>query len=136
MTIFDRTWYGRVLVERVEGFARKDDWERAYSEINAFERQLFEDGVVFVKYWLHIDSDEQLKRFQGREATPWKQFKITDEDYRNREKIKQYMVAVNDMVERTSTDFAPWTLIEANDKLFGRLKVMRTLCERLETALS
>ena len=135
ITIFDRTWYGRVLVERVEGFARKEDWQRAYSEINAFERQLYEDGVVFVKYWLHIDSDEQLNRFKGREATPWKQFKITEEDYRNREKIKQYLVAVNEMVERTSTEFAPWTLVEANDKLYGRIKVVKTFCDQLEKAL-
>ena len=132
MTIFDRSWYGRVLVERVEGFATAQEWMRAYAEINEFEAQLVGYGIVVVKYWMHITKDEQLKRFRARETAPYKRWKLTDEDWRNREKWEAYEEAVNDMVERTSTRQAPWTLVEANDKYFARLKVLSTLCNRLE----
>ena len=135
VTIFDRSWYGRVLVERVEGFASQDEWMRAYAEINDFEAQLVEHGIVLLKYWLQITPEEQLTRFKSREETPYKRWKLTDEDWRNREKWPLYESAVNDMVERTSTRVAPWTLVEGNDKLFARLKVIKTLVERLEKAV-
>ena len=133
--IFDRSWYGRVLVERVEGFCTEADWLRAYAEINDFEHQLADSGAIVVKFWLQISADEQLRRFKERQATEFKRFKITDEDWRNREKWDDYVTAVCDMVDRTSTGLAPWTLVEANDKNFARVKVLKTLCERLETAL-
>lgn len=133
-TIFDRSWYGRVLVERVEGFCEMADWLRAYGEINDFEEQLVEANLVLVKFWLAIDSDTQLQRFQEREKIPFKRFKITEEDWRNREKWPLYRDAVEDMVNRTSTEIAPWTLIEANDKRFARVKVLRTINEALEAA--
>jgi polyphosphate:AMP phosphotransferase len=135
LTIFDRSWYGRVLVERVEGFATREEWMRAYSEINEFEDQLVASGIVLVKYWLHITFDEQLRRFKEREKTSHKQWKLTPEDWRNREKWPVYEQAVNDMVERTSTRRAPWTLVEGNDKNFARLKVLDTVCDRLEKAV-
>jgi polyphosphate:AMP phosphotransferase len=135
VTIFDRSWYGRVLVERIEGFAAESEWRRAYAEINDFEEQLVEHGTVLVKYWIHITQEEQLQRFQARENTPYKRWKITPEDWRNREKWDAYETAVDDMVASTSTAFAPWTLVEGNDKRFTRLKILRTLCERLEQAL-
>jgi len=135
VTIYDRSWYGRLLVERVEGFARQDEWMRAYAEINQFEEMLTEHGIVLLKFWLHITKDEQLKRFQEREKTPFKQYKITEEDYRNREKWDAYEIAVNDMVERTSTEYAPWYLIEANDKNYARVKALRIFSERLRQAL-
>ncbi|MEI8190328.1 MAG: polyphosphate:AMP phosphotransferase [candidate division NC10 bacterium] len=135
ITIFDRSWYGRLLVERVEGFATEPEWMRAPAEINAFEEQLTADGVILIKFWLHIDAAEQLRRFKDREATPYKQFKITEEDWRNREKLAQYAVAVNEMVEKTSTQFAPWTMVEANDKAYARIKVLRTMAERLREKL-
>lgn len=133
-TIFDRSWYGRVLVERVEGFCSQADWLRAYGEINDFEESLADHGVVLVKFWLAIDKDTQFERFKEREATPHKRFKITDEDWRNREKWDQYVDAVEDMVNRTSTGIAPWTLVEANDKRFARVKVLRTINDALERA--
>lgn len=133
--IFDRSWYGRVLVERVEGFCSENDWMRAYAEINDFEEQLSQNGIVIVKFWLAITKDEQKRRFEERQNIAFKRFKITDEDWRNREKWDDYVSAVCDMVDRTSTEIAPWTLIEANDKNFARLKVLRTLCERIEAAL-
>jgi len=136
VTIYDRSWYGRVLVERVENFARTEEWMRAYAEINDFEEQLTEHGTVLLKFWLHIDKDEQLRRFKEREKITYKQYKITDEDYRNREHWDDYEHAVNDMVERTSTEYAPWTLIEGNDKRYARIKAIRTFCERLEEAVS
>ncbi len=136
VTIFDRSWYGRVLVERVEGFASEDDWRRAYAEINDFEQQLVEFGIVFVKFWLHITKEEQLRRFEQREQVPYKQWKITDEDWRNRERWDLYEAAVQDMVERTSTVEAPWTLVEANSKRYARLKVLRTVADALERALA
>ncbi|MBP9084994.1 MAG: polyphosphate:AMP phosphotransferase [Kofleriaceae bacterium] len=135
VTIFDRSWYGRVLVERVEGFCRPADWARAYGEINDYEEQLTRHGVVVCKMWLHIDQDEQLRRFQEREQTPWKRFKITAEDWRNRDKWPLYVDAVNDMIERTSTEIAPWTLVESNDKYHARIKVMETLCAAMEKAM-
>ncbi len=135
ITIFDRSWYGRVLVERVEGFCSPDDWARAYGEINDYEEQLHRHGVVLCKMWLHIDQAEQMRRFQEREQTPWKRFKITSEDWRNREKWPQYELAVNDMIERTSTEIAPWTLVESNDKYYARIKVMETLCAAMEKAI-
>lgn len=135
ITIFDRTWYGRVLVERVEGFCAEADWLRAYSEINDFEHELSDAGAIVVKFWLQISKEEQLKRFKEREKIEFKRFKITEEDWRNREKWGAYHTAVCDMVDRTSTGNAPWTLVEANDKNFARVKIIRTICERLEQAL-
>jgi polyphosphate:AMP phosphotransferase len=135
ITIFDRSWYGRVLVERVEGFATEQEWRRAYSEIGDFEEQLVEHGIVLIKYWVHITQDEQLRRFKEREKAHYKQWKLTDEDWRNRAKWPDYERAVNEMVERTSTRLAPWTLVEGNDKYFARLKVLKTACESLERAL-
>lgn len=135
VTIFDRSWYGRVLVERVEGFATQDEWQRAYAEINDFEAQLVEHDIVLLKFWLHIDSDEQLRRFQEREQIAHKSWKLTDEDWRNREKWDAYERAAHDMVQYTSTQAAPWVLVEGNDKKFARLKVLKCLCERLEQAL-
>lgn len=135
-TMFDRSWYGRVLVERVEGFCSQADWLRAYGEINDFEEQLTEAGVVLVKFWLAIDREVQLERFQAREKIPFKRFKITEDDWRNREKWSQYRDAVGDMVDRTSTEIAPWTLVEANDKRFARVKVLRTINEALEAAFA
>jgi polyphosphate:AMP phosphotransferase len=133
-TIFDRSWYGRVLVERIEGFCTQADWMRAYSEINDFEEQLSQAGVVLVKFWLSIDEQTQLQRFKEREAIPFKRFKITEDDWRNREKWGLYRDAVGDMVDRTSTEIAPWTLVEANDKRWARVKVLRTLGDALEAA--
>ncbi len=133
--IFDRTWYGRVLVERVEGFCAEADWLRAYSEINDFEHELHNDGAIVIKFWLQISDKEQLRRFKEREKIEFKRFKITEEDWRNREKSEAYHAAVCDMVDRTSTSTAPWTLVEANDKNFARVKILRTICERLEKAL-
>ena len=135
VTIFDRSWYGRVLVERVEGFASQDEWMRAYAEINDFEAQLVQHGIVLIKYWLHITPEEQLNRFKARQETPYKRWKLTDEDWRNREKWPLYEAAVNDMVERTSTRLAPWTLVEGDDKLYARIKVIKTLVDRLEQAV-
>lgn len=134
-TIFDRSWYGRVLVERVEGFCKEHDWLRAYSEINDFEEQLHRHGTVVVKFWLHISKEEQLERFEDREAVAFKRYKITPEDWRNREKWDGYESAVTDMVDRTSTAIAPWTLVPAIDKYSARLQVLRTVCERIEAAL-
>jgi polyphosphate kinase 2 (PPK2 family) len=135
VAIFDRTWYGRVLVERVEGFCAEAGWLRAYNEINDFETQLTANGIVVVKFWLAIGQDEQLARFKAREQIPFKQYKITPEDWRNRDKWDAYAQAVGDMVDRTSTERAPWTLIEAQDKRFARLKVLETICARIEAAL-
>ena len=135
LAIFDRSWYGRVLVERVEGLAPEFDWARAYSEINDFEEQLADNGAIVIKFWLAISKEEQYRRFKQREITAFKRFKITPEDWRNRKKWDAYEKAVCDMVERTSTDIAPWTLVEANDKLYARAKVLRTICECLEAAL-
>jgi polyphosphate:AMP phosphotransferase len=135
VTLFDRSWYGRVLVERVEGFCQPADWQRAYTEINDFEDQLVRHGMVVVKFWLHISQDEQLKRFREREQTPWKRFKITQEDWRNRDKWPDYEQAVNEMVERTSTEVAPWTLVESEDKRYARIKVLETVRDAVAAAI-
>lgn len=135
IAIFDRSWYGRVLVERVEGFCSEADWRRAYGEINDFEREMSESGAIVVKFWLAIDKDEQQARFKAREETGYKRYKITDEDWRNREKWDDYAAAVCDMVDNTSTRMAPWTLVEANDKYYARVKVLKTICEQIERQL-
>ena len=135
ITIYDRSWYGRVLVERVEGFASDNEWRRAYSEINRFEEQLVERGVILLKFWLHISHEEQLARFEDRAAVPYKRYKITEEDWRNRESWPRYKDAVNEMVVRTSTKHASWTLVEGNDKPFARIKVLSTVCDALREAL-
>ena len=135
LTIFDRSWYGRVLVERVEGFCSEADWMRAYGEINDFENQLVRYNTVVVKFWLAITKEEQLRRFKEREKIAFKRFKITDEDWRNRKKWNAYEAAVCDMVDRTSTGVAPWTLVEANDKNYARIKILKTLCRRIEAAM-
>ena len=132
VAIFDRSWYGRVLVERVEGFAAEVDWRRAYGEIVDFERQIAEGGFEIVKFWLAISPEEQMRRFKAREDTAIKRYKITPEDWRNRDKWPAYEAAMAEMIARTGTDFAPWTLVEAEDKYFARLKVTRTIVERLE----
>ena len=123
------------LAHRVEGFAREDEWQRAYNEINDFEEQLVEAGIVVAKFWLHVSPEEQLKRFKEREKIEFKRYKITEEDYRNRSKWPAYTVAVHDMVERTSTDLVPWHLVGANDKRVARLDVLRHLCHRISDAL-
>ena len=132
IAIFDRSWYGRVLVERVEGFAEESAWRRAYSEINAFEQQLNDSGAMIYKFWLHISPQEQLKRFEERKKTDYKSWKLTDEDWRNREKWPQYEQAVEEMLQRTSTRTAPWTLIEANSKHYARVKTIETLAKGLK----
>ena len=133
--IFDRTWYGRVMVERIEGFCTESDWKRAYNEINEFERVLTEWGAVVIKFWIHIDQETQLARFNDRQNTPEKQWKITDEDWRNREKWPQYEVAVNEMLEKTSTEFAPWHIIESNDKKYARIRALKIIVKALEKAV-
>jgi polyphosphate:AMP phosphotransferase len=133
-TVFDRSWYGRVLVERIEGFCSPADWLRAYSEINDFEEQVADAGVIVVKFWLSIDKQTQLERFQARENIPFKRFKITEDDWRNRDKWDAYRAAVGDMVDRTSTEISPWTLVEANDKRWARVKVLRTINLAIEEA--
>lgn len=135
-TIFDRSWYGRVLVERVEHFCSEADWMRAYTEINDFEQQLTAHNVLVVKFWLAISSAEQYRRFKAREKVSFKRFKITEEDWRNRKKWKDYELAVCDMVDRTSTEIAPWTLVEANNKNHARVKVLRTLVQAIEAAVA
>ncbi|BCB25327.1 polyphosphate:AMP phosphotransferase [Sulfurimicrobium lacus] len=135
VTIFDRSWYGRVLVERVEGYCSEADWMRAYTEINDFEAQLTRHNIVVSKFWLTISKDEQLRRFKEREKTGFKRYKITDEDWRNREKWDAYEQAICDMVDRTSTEASPWTLVEANDKYFARIKILKTLCSQIEARL-
>ena len=135
MTLYDRSWYGRVLVERVEGLLREDEWLRAYQEINDFEEQLFEHGALVMKFWIHIGAEEQLARFQEREQTAWKKHKITAEDWRNRSSWTAYESAIDDMVSRTNTSSAPWTLIAGNDKRAARVDVLKAVCERLEGEL-
>lgn len=133
--IFDRSWYGRVLVERVEGYCSEADWQRAYSEINDFEHQIVRSQSILLKFWASISQEEQLRRFEERQATPFKRFKITEEDWRNREKWPIYERAICDMLDRTSTEIAPWTLVESEDKRYGRIKILRTLVQRLEDEL-
>lgn len=135
IAIFDRSWYGRVLVERLEGFCSKSAWKRAYSEINQFERQQTDFGAIIFKFWMHIGKDEQLRRFKEREQINYKSWKITDEDWRNRSKWEDYITAAEEMILKTSTPNAPWTLVEANDKLYARIKVLRTVAEKLRGRL-
>lgn len=136
IAIFDRTWYGRVLVERVEKFATEQEWSRAYSEINELESLLVHDNVILVKFWLQIDKDEQLRRFEERANNPLKSWKITDEDWRNREKWDEYALAVRDMLVETSTSYAPWTIVEATCKYYARIKVLKTIVNAIEEKLS
>jgi polyphosphate:AMP phosphotransferase len=132
VAIFDRTWYGRVMVERLEGFCNENDWQRAYNEINEFEKELYDWGAVIVKFWVQIDKDVQLERFTYRQNTPEKQWKITDEDWRNREKWDLYEVAVDEMLQKTNTAFAPWTVLESNDKKYARIKALKTVIAAIE----
>jgi AMP-polyphosphate phosphotransferase len=132
MTIYDRSWYGRVLVERVEGFATEEQWRRAYGEIVEFERTLAAEGAIFAKFWMHVSAEEQLRRFERRQDDPLKAWKITAEDWRNREKRPQYVEAVEEMLVRTDTQEAPWILVEAESKRFARVKVMESVIEQIE----
>ena len=132
MAVFDRSWYGRVLVERVEGFADREQWLRAYEEINYFERSLADEGMILVKFWIHISSDEQLQRFERRRDNPLKAWKLTEEDWRNREKRDAYTEAVEDMLAATDKPQAPWSLIEGDSKRYARVKVIETVIERIE----
>lgn len=135
MAIFDRSWYGRVLVERVEKLTPKEDWQRAYQEINDFERQLVDDGTVLVKCWLHISRKEQAKRFKACERDPLLRWKVSKEDWRHHKEYKQYLKAVEEMLERTSTHYAPWTIIEAHDARFSHVKMFKTIIEVVEAEL-
>jgi polyphosphate kinase 2 (PPK2 family) len=135
MTVFDRSWYGRVLVERVEGFATQEEWERAYATIVDFERSFCTEGGVLVKFWLHVSGEEQLERFEKRQDDPLKSWKITDEDWRNREKRPQYLEALEDMFARTDHPEAPWQLIEGDSKRFARVKVIETVAEEIERGM-
>ncbi len=135
VAIFDRTWYGRVMVERIEGFCTTEEWKRAYKEINDMEKDLYDAGAVVIKFWMHIDKDEQERRFRERQENPEKQWKITDEDWRNREKWDQYEDAVNEMLMRTSTDYAPWVVVEGNSKYYARVKVLKTVVDAIEQRL-
>ena len=135
MAVFDRSWYGRVLVERVEGFAEREQWLRAYEEINGFERSLSDEGMILVKLWMHISDEEQQKRFEKREQNPLKSWKLTEEDWRNREKRAEYAQAVEDMIARTDQPYAPWSLIPAESKRFARVAVIRTVIERIEEGM-
>lgn len=136
LAIFDRSWYGRVLVERVEGFASIEEWKRAYREINSFERGLTDSGTILFKFWLHISPEEELRRFQARENTPYKAWKLTPEDWRNRQKWDEYHAAVNEMLLKTSTPNAPWTIVPAEDKHFGRIFALRTIVDKLGSTLA
>lgn len=135
IAIFDRSWYGRVMVERLEGFCSENDWKRAYNEMNEFEKELHDWGAVIIKFWVQIDKDTQLARFTDRQNTPEKQWKITDEDWRNREKWDQYETAVNEMIEKTSTTYAPWHILESVDKKYARIKALKIVIEELEKVL-
>lgn len=132
IAIFDRTWYGRVMVERIEGFCGTDEWERAYREMNEMEKQLADHGAIVMKFWLHIDKDEQKKRFEARANTPGKEWKITDEDWRNREKWPQYEQAVDDMIMKTSTSYAPWVIVEGNNKYYARVKILEAVATAIK----
>ncbi len=135
MAVFDRSWYGRVMVERVEGFATREEWLRAYDEINGFERSLVAEGMILIKLWLHISSEEQLKRFERREKDPLKAWKLTDEDWRNREKRVEYMEAIEDMLARTDQPPARWHLIEADSKRYARVKVLDTVIAEIKRGM-
>ncbi len=132
IAIFDRTWYGRVMVERLEGFCSTNDWQRAYNEINEFEKELSQWGAVIIKFWVQIDKDTQLERFTERQNTPEKQWKITDEDWRNRDKWDQYEDAVNEMLQKTSTEYAPWHILESVDKKYARIKALKIVIEEIK----
>ena len=136
IAIFDRSWYGRVMVERIEGFCSESDWKRAYREINQFERQLVDFGTILFKFWIHISKAEQLARFESRANDPLRKWKLTEEDWRNREKWNVYAQAVDEMLLKTSTVTAPWTIVEGDDKLYARVKVLRTLVEKLSKELN
>lgn len=136
IAIFDRTWYGRVMVERLEGFCSTNDWQRAYNEINEFEKELSLWGAVILKFWVHIDKDTQLERFNLRQNTPEKQWKITQEDWRNREKWDEYEAAVDEMLQKTSTAYAPWHVLESVDKKYARIKALKIVIDALEKALA
>lgn len=135
VAIFDRTWYGRVMVERLEGFCSENDWQRAYNEINEFEKELSDWGAVIIKFWVQIDKDVQLARFTDRQNTPEKQWKITEEDWRNRDKWDLYETAVNEMMKKTSTAYAPWHVLESNDKKYARIKALKIVIEEIEKVL-
>ncbi|HMT06276.1 MAG: UDP-galactose-lipid carrier transferase [Solirubrobacterales bacterium] len=135
MAIFDRSWYGRVLVERVEGFASKKEWKRSYDEIRSFERGLTDEGTILVKFWMHLSDDEQLKRFESRAKDPLKQWKLTEEDWRNREKRTQYEDAVEDMFEQTSTENAPWTVVPGENKRYARVAVIEAVIAAMEQGM-
>jgi polyphosphate kinase 2 (PPK2 family) len=135
MTVFDRSWYGRVLVERVEGFASEDQWRRAYDEINGFEQTLAAEGTIIVKLWLQISSEEQLKRFEARAGDPLKTWKLTDEDWRNREKRPRYEAAVEEMLERTGRPYAPWRVVAAESKRFARVEIIRLVRQEIESGM-
>ncbi|MFV0309361.1 MAG: polyphosphate kinase 2 family protein [Desertimonas sp.] len=135
MCVFDRSWYGRVLVERIEGFATDEQWRRAYDEIVGFEETLVREGVMIIKFWLHIDDDEQLRRFESRQKDPLRRWKITDEDWRNRKRNRDYDAAAEDMFERTDHELAPWNLIGANQKRHARVAVLERLNERIEQGM-
>jgi polyphosphate kinase 2 (PPK2 family) len=135
MAVFDRSWYGRVLVERVEGFATKDQWSRAYNEIVEFERTLTAEGMILVKFWLHLSPEEQLRRFESRRTDPYRAWKLTEEDWRNRKRRKVYEAAVEEMLARTDTPAAPWHVIAAESKRWARVAVVRTVCDAVEAAL-
>ena len=134
VAIFDRTWYGRVMVERIEGFCSENDWQRAYNEINEFEKELTDWGAVVIKFWVQIDKKTQLKRFKERQANPEKQWKISDEDWRNREKWDQYETAIDEMIKKTSTEFAPWYILESVDKKYARIKALEIVIDRIKEA--
>jgi polyphosphate kinase 2 (PPK2 family) len=136
IAIFDRTWYGRVMVERVEQFCSRQEWQRAYKEINDMEKDLVHAGCIVLKFWMQIDKDEQKRRFTARQEDPRKTWKITDEDWRNREKWEQYETAVNEMLIRTSTEDAPWIVVEGNDKYYARIRVLECVVEAIESHLS
>ncbi|MEV7626798.1 UDP-galactose-lipid carrier transferase [Actinoplanes sp. NPDC089786] len=135
MAVFDRSWYGRVLVERVEGFATKERWSRAYNEIVEFERTLVAEGMIIVKFWMHVSPEEQLRRFEERSNDPLKQWKLTDEDWRNRQKRETYEIAINEMLERTDPTWAPWHVIAGDDKHYARFAVVEKVCEAIEARL-
>lgn len=135
IAIFDRSWYGRLLVERVEGFCTRTEWQRAYREINEFERVLHDDGAIMIKMWLQISKQEQMARFKKRATDPMKHWKITEEDWRNRNKWNAYLKAAEDMFAKTSPEFAPWQVIPANFKWYARVKSLETVCKRVGAAL-
>ncbi len=135
MAVLDRSWYGRVLVERVEKFARKEQWKRAYAEINGFERTLTDEGAIIIKYWMHLSDAEQLRRFERRRTDPLKRWKLTEEDWRNRQKRPAYEKAVEDMLAKTDTAWAPWTLVEGDSKRWARVRVLESAVEQIEAGM-